>query len=122
MPLDTASFETFLNLGDSLGELELIAGPKARPVIAMMRNQLIAAAAKRQAGDAQGALALITQAMGNLVAIGIEVDSNEGAMMRAIADRFGQAMSAGDKGSAKEAVTLMRHKAGDPKDDPSNDW
>jgi hypothetical protein len=122
MPLDNASFETFLNLGDGLGELELIAGPKARPVIAMMRNQLIAAAAKRQAGDAQGALALITQAMGNLVAIGMEVDSNEGAMMRAIADRFGHALSAGDKGSAKEAVTLMRHKAGDPKDDPSNDW
>lgn len=122
MPLDTASFESFLNLGDSLGELELIAGPKARPVIAMMREQLIAAAAKRQAGDPQGALALITQAMSNLVTVGMDVDSNEGAMMRAIADRFGQALNAGDKGSAKEAVAVMRHKAGDPKDDPSNDW
>ena len=122
MPLDAASFESFLNLGDSLGELELIAGPKARPVIAMMRDQLIAAAAKRQAGDPQGALALISQAIGNLVVIGMEVDSNEGAMMRAIAERFGQALNAGDKGSAKEAVAVMRHKAGDIKDDPHSDW
>jgi hypothetical protein len=122
MPLDDAGFESFLNLGESLGELELIAGPKARPVIAAMRNQLVAAAAKRQAGDADGALALISQAMRNLVAIGMEVDSSEGAMMRAIAERFGQALSTGDKGSAKEAVSLMRHKAGDIKDDPHGDW
>jgi hypothetical protein len=122
MALDAADFESFINLGDSLGQLELIAGPKARPLIAMMRNQLAAAAAKRQAGDAQGALALITQAMSGLVAIGMEVDSSEGAMMRAIADRFGQALSGGDKGSAKEAVALMRHKAGDPKDDSHGDW
>ena len=121
MPLD-AGFESFLNLGDSLGELELIAGPKARPAIALMRDKLIAAAAKRQAGDAQGALALIGEAMSNLIAIGMEVDSNEGAMMRMIADRFGRALNAGDKGSAKEAVAVMRHKAGDRKNDPSSDW
>ena len=122
MPPDLAGFESFLNLGDSLRELELIAGDKARPVIAAMRNQLAAAAAKRQAGDPQGALALIGQAMGNLVTIGMEVDSAEGAMMRLIAERFGQALNAGDRGLAKEAVSLMRHKAGDPKDDPDGDW
>lgn len=122
MPFDSASFESFLNLSDSLRELELIAGEKARPAIAAMRSQLAAAAAKRQAGDPQGALALIGQAMSNLVTIGMEVDSAEGAMMRVIAQRFGQALNDGDRGLAKEAISLMRHKAGDPKDDPNGDW
>jgi hypothetical protein len=60
--------------------------------------------------------------MSNLIAIGMDVDSNEGAMMRAIAERFGQALNAGDKGSAKQAISLMRHKAGASKDDPHGDW
>ena len=39
-----------------------------------------------------------------------------------IADRFSQALNFGDKGTAKETVNFMRHKAGDPKDDPDTEW
>jgi hypothetical protein len=122
MDPDFRGFESFLNLADALGELELIAGPKARPVIAVMRDQLAAAAAKRQTGDSEGAMALISRAMSNLVAICGELDMSEGAMMRMVMDRFEQALTAGDKSSAKEAITIMRHKAGDTKNDPHGDW
>ena len=50
------------------------------------------------------------------------MDSQEGAMMRFIANRFTEALRAGDKATAKEVVGMMRHKAGDPKKDPSSDW
>lgn len=120
--MDAGSFDAFLNVGDSLRELELIAGPKARPVIAAIREGLARAAAQRQAGDLEGAFALIRQAMERVAILGSEIDSEEGAMMRLMAERFGQAFSAGDKDVAKAAVNLMRHKAGDPKDDPDSGW
>jgi hypothetical protein len=122
MPLDFASFEVFVNLGESLRELELVVGPKARPFIAGLRESLAEAAARRQAGDPSGALRLIGQAMERLSALGSEIDSEEGAMMRLLADRFAHALRAGDKSSAKEAVKIMRHKAGDPKDEPNSGW
>jgi hypothetical protein len=40
--------------------------------------------------------------------------------MRLIAERFTRALNFGDKGSAKDVVNFMRHKAGDPKDE--DDW
>jgi hypothetical protein len=122
MPLDSVRFEAFINLGESLRELELIVGPKARPVVAGVREALNQAAARRQAGDSNGAVTLIRKAMERLAVLGSEVDSEEGAMMRFIAERFGQALSSGDKGAAKEAVSIMRHKAGDPKDEPDRGW
>ncbi|HEX4211471.1 MAG TPA: hypothetical protein VHY56_13825, partial [Candidatus Binataceae bacterium] len=114
-------FEVFANLGESLRELELIVGTKARPAIAEIREALAQAAAKRQIGDAEGALMLVRRAMERMALLGSEVDAEEGAMMRLLAERFVQALSAGDKGAAKEAVGMMRHKAGDPKDE-SGDW
>ena len=122
MPLDNAGFEVFLNLGDSLRELELLVGSDARAAIGEMRETLAQAAALRQAGDTSGALLLIRRAMERMARLGIEVDAEEGAMMRLLAQRFTEALSAGDKGAAKEAVSIMRHKAGDPKDEPNGDW
>ncbi|MGA2410438.1 MAG: hypothetical protein ABSG46_08640 [Candidatus Binataceae bacterium] len=121
MPLDADGFSAFLNLNDSLQELELIAGPKARPVIAAIRDGLAQAVAKRQIGDVEGAFSLIRLAMQKVAVLGSDVDSEEGAMMRLMAERFGQAFSAGDKSEARAAVNLMRHKAGDPKDSDS-EW
>jgi len=115
-------FDAFINLSDSLRELELIIGPKARAVIAEVREGLAQAAAKRQAGDPNGALMLIRQSMERLAALGSEVDAEDGAMMRFLAERFAQALNAGDKGAAKEALDIMRHKAGDPKDEPNSGW
>jgi len=122
MSLDAGGFSAFVNLGDSLRELELIAGPGARPLIAGIRDGLARAAAKREAGDLEGAFTLIRQAMERVAVVGSEVDSEEGAIMRLIAERFGNAFSAGDKGEAKAAIDVMRHKAGDPKDDPDTGW
>jgi hypothetical protein len=121
MPLDTTGFEVFVNLGESLRELELAVGPGAHPVIVEVREALALAASKRQAGDLNGALMLIRQAMERLAMLGSKVDAEEGAMMRFLAERFAQALSLGDKSAAKEAVGIMRHKAGDPKDRPG-DW
>lgn len=122
MPRDTDGFEAFINLGASLRELELIVGPKARPFIAEVREGLAQAAAKRQEGDPNRALMLIRQSMEKLAILGSEVDAREGAMMRFLAERFTQALDAGDKGAAKEAVGIMRHKAGDSKDEPNSGW
>ena len=121
MPLDADGFEAFVNLGDSLRELELIVGPKARPFVTHVRDGLAQAAAKRQAGDPNGALMLIRQSMERLAVLGSEVDAQDGAMMRFLAERFAEALSTGDKGAAKEAVAVMRHNAGDPKN-KSGEW
>jgi hypothetical protein len=121
MPLDVDGFEAFINLGESLRELELIVGPKARPFITDVREGLAQAAAKRQACDPKGALMLIRQSMERLAVLGSEVDAQDGAMMRFLAERFAQALNAGDKSAVKEAVAMMRHKAGDPKNE-SGGW
>jgi hypothetical protein len=121
MPPDADSFEAFINFGDSLRELELIVGPNARPFITDVRDGLAQAAARRQAGDLNGALILIRQSMEKLAILGSELDAQDGAMMRFLAERFAQALNAGDKSAAKEAVSIMRHKAGDPKDE-AGDW
>jgi hypothetical protein len=68
------------------------------------------------------ALDAIKRAMERLAALGSLLDPAEGAMMRAIAQHFSQALSAGLKGEAKVAVNVMKNKAGDPKDNEGNEW
>jgi hypothetical protein len=109
-----------LKLADNLRELELVVGERARPVVASVRNELRQAVACRTNGDVSGALALIRQAMDRLASLGTELDREEGAMMRAIARRFSEALTLGDKATAKETVSVMRRKAGDTKDE--GDW
>jgi hypothetical protein len=117
-----ASNDWLLRLADSLREIEIVIGPVARPAVAEVREQFEHAVQRRQSGDVSGALELIRQAMVRLANLGSELDANEGALMRAIADRFGEALALGDKGTAKEAVGLMRRRAGDPKDEEPADW
>lgn len=54
--------------------------------------------------------------------LGAAMDSEEGVMMRFIAERFTEALRSGDKATAKEVVGMMRYKAGDPKKDPGTNW
>jgi len=122
VPLDRANFDSFLKLGDSLGELAVTVGPKARPVIAEVRARLAEAAAMRDHGDLPAAIAAIRSAMERLASLAGELDPGEGAMMRLIAERFSAALNFGDKHTAKDAVNFMRRRAGDPKDEPNTDW
>lgn len=120
--LDGATLGALRKLAASLGELEVTVGPQARPVIAEVRARLDQAAARSAAADMPGAVALIGEAMERLALLGRELDAGEGGLMRMVAERFSQALSAGDKGAAKIAVNQMRRKAGDPRDEPNSEW
>jgi hypothetical protein len=114
--------DPFTKLAQSLGELEIVIGERARPAIAEVRAGLRDAIACRERGDMPAAIAAIRAAMQRLAALAGDLDPEEGAMMRFIAERFTAALGAGDKGDAKTFVDVMRHKAGDAKDDPKKDW
>jgi len=122
MPLDPANFDSFLKLSDSLGELAVTIGPKARPVIAEVRARLAEAAAMRDQGDMPAAIRAIRSARDRLASLAGDLDPGEGAMMRLLAERFSAALNFGDKDTAKHTVNFMRHRAGDPKDEPNTDW
>lgn len=113
--------DSFLQLIDRLGELEVVIGDQARPVVAEVRARLKEAASARERGDVPGALAIIGQAMERLAGLASGLDAAEGALMRAIAGSFAHALNAGDRGTAKHAVDMMRTKAGDSSKDPGSD-
>lgn len=73
-------------------------------------------------GDAHGAIDIIRSAMESLATLAVSLDPTEAALMRAISDHFSSALLAGDKHTAKNAVNVMRHKAGDSKNEPHSDW
>lgn len=122
MPRNDPALEQFLKLADNLGELEVTLGERARPVVAKVREGLREAIACRERGDLPGSLAALSAAMERLAAMGSELDPEEGALMRVVAERFTESLRSGDKGDAKAAVNLMRHKAGDSKDEDKSEW
>ncbi len=122
MPLHDPTNDSFLKLADGLRELEVVIGEKARPVVAQVREELREAIASRERGNIMGTLEKIECAMERLANLGAELDPAEGAMMREIARIFMQSLNFGEKGAAKDVVNVMRHKAGDPKDDDRTDW
>jgi len=122
VPFDDLSLDPFLKLADNLGELEVTIGERARPVVAELRQRLRAAVAGRARVDLPESLAQLRGAMERLAAIAGELDPEEGALMRMVAQRFTEALKLGDKGTAKEAVNLMRRRSGDPKDEDDPKW
>jgi hypothetical protein len=122
MALHDPTNDPFLKLAEALRELEVVIGEKARPVVAQVREELREAVAIRARGDTVGTLKKIHRAMERLANLGAEVDPAEGAMMGEIARIFIQSLNFGQKGAAKDVVNVMRHKAGDPKDDDRTDW
>ena len=119
---DSPAEDSFIKLADGLRELEVVIGEKARPIVAQVRGLIMEALARRGAGDMRGAFELIRRAMERLAAFGGELDAGEGALMKAIAQRFLTALGGGDKGLAKETVGVMRNKAGDPGKIDRDDW
>jgi hypothetical protein len=122
MALHDPTSDSFLKLADGLRELEVVIGEKARPVVAQVRAELQEAVASRERGDMAGTLEKIQRAMERLANLGAQLDPAEGAMMREISRIFMQSLNLGEKGAAKDVVNVMRHKAGDPKDDDRTDW
>lgn len=123
MPPINPADDPFTKLEQNLGELEVVIGERARTTIAQVREGLRDAALCRERGDMPAAIAAIRRAMEQLAALGSVLDPNEGAMMRVIAERFTEALGAGNKGDAKTVVDVMRHKAGDTTGDGGkNDW
>lgn len=123
MPASVPQADSLLKLAENLGELEVVIGPKARPVVAEVRAGLRDAMACRERGDLPGALATIERAMERLASLATQLDPAEGAMMRTLAQHFSRALSAGLKGEAKVAVNAMKSKAGDPQGgDDGNQW
>jgi hypothetical protein len=122
MPSDHLPLDSFVKLADNLGELEVTIGERARPAVAELRQRLLAAVASRERGDLAGSLDQLRVAMERLAAIASELDPEEGALMRMVAQRFTEALKLGDKGTAKEAVNLMRHNSGDPKEEYHTKW
>jgi hypothetical protein len=122
MALHDPTSDSFLKLADNLRELEVVIGDKARPVVAQVREELREAVASRERGDMAGTLEKIRRAMERLANLGSQLDPAEGAMMREISRIFMQSLNIGEKGAAKDVVNVMRHKAGDPKDDDRTDW
>ncbi|HVB78799.1 MAG TPA: hypothetical protein VNE82_02485 [Candidatus Binataceae bacterium] len=122
MPSDDLSFDPFFKLADSLGELEITIGERARPAVAELRQRLRAAISSRERGDLASSLEQLRGAMERLAAVASELDPAEGALMRMVAQRFTEALKLGDKGVAKEAVNLMRHRSGDPGDEDKSNW
>jgi hypothetical protein len=121
MPIDAATLDSFLKLGDALRELEVAFGPQTRPLIAEIRASLAEATAMRERGDVPGAVATVGRAMEKLAVFSSRLDPAEGALMRMIAHRFRSALMGGDKSSTKDAINVMRRRAGDASDDPQ-DW
>jgi hypothetical protein len=119
---DSVNFDSFIRLGDSLGELEVTIGPAARPVIAEVRSRLAEAAARQKNGDTPEAIAIIRGAMMRLSSLAATLDPAEAMLMRMLSERFSHALNIGDKNVVKGAVNIMRHKAGDPNDEPDIDW
>jgi len=122
VPLSNPADDPFAKLAQNLGELEIVIGERARPAVAEVREKLREVIACRARGDMPAAIIAIRTAMERLAALGSVLDPQEGAMMRFIADRFTQALGAGEKGDAKTVVDVMRRKAGDTSDDDKKDW
>ncbi len=122
MAIDSVNFDSFIRLGESLGKLEVTIGPAARPVITEVRSRLAEAAARQKNGDTPGAITIIRGAMVRLASLAAVLDPAEAMLMRMLSERFSNALNTGDKNAAKDTVNIMRHKAGDPKDEPNTDW
>lgn len=95
-----------------LGDLLPALGSQAAPGIEAVRGRLSAALAARKNGDVDRAVGEITAAMRLLAELADGLDPQEGAMMRAVASQFEQALRRGDAAHAAQSVDAMRTRSG----------
>jgi N-acyl-D-aspartate/D-glutamate deacylase len=103
------ALEAFLS---RTGELRAVLGPAAAPGVDRLEELLRAGLAARARGDVPAAVARLGEAMEHLGALAAHADPAEGAMMRAMAERFRQALAHGALGEAREAAETMRARSG----------
>jgi hypothetical protein len=107
-----------------IGELKVVLGTAAEPSLAEVERLLREGLAARGRGDPHAAINQIAQAMDRLAAIASSNDPREGALMRAVAERFRQALRRGAVAEAREAAGVMRERSGSvvhPKKGPKRD-
>ena len=95
-----------------MGELKAVLGPAAAPGVDEVERHLREGLTARERGDPGAAVVKITRAMDLLAALASHVDAAEGAMMRAMAEHFRQALARGALGEAKETADVMRARSG----------
>ena len=95
-----------------MGELKLVLGPAAAPGVDGVERHLREGLAARARGDLPAAVAKIARAMDLLAGLAGHADAAEGAMMRAVAERFRQALARGALGDARETADVMRERSG----------
>jgi hypothetical protein len=95
-----------------MGELKLVLGPAAAPGVDRVEQSLRDGLAARERGDVGDAVAKIGHAMDLLAGLASQADPAEGAMMRAVAEHFKQALGRGALGEAQETADVMRARSG----------
>jgi hypothetical protein len=95
-----------------MGELKVVLGPKAAPGVDLVEQRLREGLAARERGEMGTAVTRIAQAMDLLAGLAGDADPAEGAMMRAVAEQFKQALARGALGEAKGTAEVMRERSG----------
>ena len=95
-----------------LGEMESVFGPAARPLLDGVRDALLAAMAARDRGDVPEAIRQIERGMQRLAELADRLDPGEAALMRILAQQFGQALLRGEAGTARQSAAVMFEKSG----------
>ncbi len=100
------------NLVARLDDLQLALGQQIAPVLASVREMLIAALAARDRGDVPGAIERIGNAMDRLTVLADQLDPAEAMLMRALAHNIRTALLRGDEAQAKHSAAVMLQKSG----------
>ncbi len=97
---------------EQLEDLDVVLGVHVRPVLAAVRETLIAAMAAREQGDVTGAVAQISGAMDRLSVLADELGPAEAGLMRALVQNFRAALGRGDQAQAKQHAAFMFQRSG----------
>lgn len=95
-----------------LGELEVVFGPQAQPVIQAVRATLLEAMAARERGDGATSIARIGQAMDRLAGLAAHMDPAEAVLMRTVAEQFRAALLRQDTAQARQTADVMFERSG----------
>ena len=95
-----------------LGELRVVFGQSATPVVAAVEHELRQAIGARDRGDPVDSVRRIAAAMVRLTDLADGIGGGAGAAMRLVIERFKTALMAGHEGDARRAADVMRDRSG----------